>query len=598
MKKIISIALIIILVLPVLTTYSNAQETEKKWDQYLYLSQSKDINGVIDIYSGFSSKFEVNLISQIKIFKGKCESESKEYVGIIDGKDIKLATSAAGFITKWDIDLPLKNLKRVQDGEYCMGLISYNNSQNEIALGTFLDITINTKENRKPVILNNFKEKFLSTNTAFRIDIDGKDLDGETLEYNLVGTYDYLSIDKSTGVINSTQNVTKLGGNLVNINIKDKATSASTAFYLNFLDNINNFEDIALSIESPSSNAFFTADKNKIAWKLKNPTKVKEVLISISSNDIEWTNIQRLAPTTSEYTYDTKGVKDGIYRLRFLVFDLNGNAFGYLSDPFLISNSKSSTIEVPYLYDLTPGSNSKVTVSTQVTGRYILPESTTIKSSVVKINDIDSSSSCSFNTGKFTCSNVVTKTGDYLTQACITIDKGVINCAEWSFEATSDAGPVIPNNSSINSLITVAALICLLLLIILIPWLLFTRFLNNRKKTTTTQTTVQNTTTTTSTTTNFNDEYYKLYGMAQPQENKNEIKTTSSDVSPFTTTEPTPALMPSSYTEEEIPDWLKDPNTNASDPIGAAGQKYESPKPLEGTKPFGMTDYGTDEDEA
>lgn len=440
------------------------------------------------------------------------------------------------------------------DGNYCVRvcLAMKNGANNYSACNGRIVRIINN--NRPPVITSLPTNLVIKETDSWQYQITATDPDNNPIVYRLVQAPNFLTINQQTGLVttNSSSKALPSGVNRADYSV---IVSADDNFYgaVNqqfILSIIRTTPAVApppatptpivppaqqnkpseISITFPKEGDVLGGKENKLTWSVKDDDGIRKVLLSYSNDGETWTDITNFEnePIPTEYIWDVSEIPNGEYYLRFTVQDSTGIQVSKISKKFVIKNDEETPIvpeSKPLIINVKPLNNSEITERRpDISGEFVLVNDVAIRKDefVLKINDVDLSSTCEVRELDFTCTlseDLPIGANKVLVEITDSVDKKASN--EWTFTIQNGSlvsSPVVPNvpeeertviiagrEIPVNTLTIVVSICCLAGLIFLIPLLLYMIWSRRNREDRTVFTEVE--TTTTPETTSFDTSY-------------------------------------------------------------------------------------------
>lgn len=542
---------------------------------------------------------------QIDLFRRSC-TESGDYIGAIADNNPPISPTEGVYKYSWDTTQAVDGTQ-LSNGGYCLRIcgVFVQNSNNYYSLcdkksinlvddnGTGSTVTITSS----PSNLN------VAVGGSFSYQVVAEDSSGGELTYSINDDNSFLEIT-STGLIRSTENLAELGTYEVNVTVTNSEGVTDTqTFSINVIQNDSPF---TLSYTEPEEGNSYQGSLD-ISWNILDSTNLKQIIISYSKDQNDWNNIVSLETDVDSYTWDISQIESGDYFLRITLRDTEDNDYFFISGQFGIGEGGSNSIFTSVI----PEEDSQIgELRPNIIIFFSEPEAPFAEDSLlVNIDGSNEVIECGLFTETVECSLTEDlAVGNHEVSIQIDDQNGNSYSKTWIFEVVDQVpadggdsvtilGRTIPR-STFNLAI---GILCIGLVLLLVPWFLYYSF-KKRQRGSTNQ--IQQAGQmqappefTSMDPEPINMEEYQpqvvvnepVYSeptvveaqpVATPEYMEPEIIQPepigpSDDFSPPTNTTTAPAAssagmhMPSSYTDEEIPDWLKD--FEADQPITPAG---------------------------
>lgn len=544
---------------------------------------------------------------QMDLFKKKCEVNGNYVATLADSKS---KYSIKDNVYSFDLTLPGK-IKNTQIGEgtYCLRVcgIFVQSGNNYYSMCDKNTIQVKKASNQAPQIITVPNNLVVKPQGSFEFQIVAQDPEKQTLTYSLLeNSAEFVNIS-STGLLSSAQVPDKEGSYEINLQVKDPLGASDEQ---KFFIQISATDGYVLAFVYPLTEQDTISSTNSlIKWSVQPVTDLTRTVLFYSVDQSEWLEITSLDDLSiKQYQWNIGGLTSGKYYLRLLVEDKNKAQFFIDSNQFTLTASTVSVTPTPFIEkivisEITPEDQSTVTQSKpNIAAKYKTDATANILTEkiVMELNGDDSLLDCDIQAAAISCApkNDLTD-GQYQLELTIFDDQNNTLTKAWSFtvvaESDQDNGKWIIGGKEITTQTILLALgvLCIGLLILFVPWLFFTFIMRKRRQQQQTSIEIQNDDTSLPTmTTEFDQtpyaeltpEYVKTEEPApiimeqefSPQslavEDPNAPSNNDSiQTSPLEQSDTAPIVMPSSYSSEEVPAWLKD--FESSQPASLAADK-------------------------
>lgn len=550
----------------------------------------------------WSSDYKVEDEVIISLLRGRCSDELKEFVTGI--KTIDITNNNIQKSGKYSADIGLDRNKflsnelRLSDN-YCIQIVNnYVNERPEEILIDVQDITQLIQDN---IIFNN------KPNQNYLVEIDDSDYSIENIlsepsnyEVNVEVNSDIISFqDNAFRIVNSQEE----GTYQIEFSVNEVFTGNKIyegLFYVNIMENLASDETFEIKTFDGWV-TFLTQEEGTIEFTGKGLTP-SAVNLYLSRDGQDWIRFGTFDEIASQVV--SVDVEPGEYLLRaeldlgvetkintvadINVLNSNSNIDFILRDTFGIDSieppidteSENSDIAVDFVLDLYDEE---------------------LINSILVIDDRDVPDACSLEEELLSCQIMGLSSGQHELKLILITDKGSIVGRDFIFNVVNNSQDtpvsvptILPSDfeldfSNWSGRIIIAVSILLVgIVLIAIPWLLF-RKINNRRNSWNAEPDYssfaaqginRNTLDKSSNKVNVNQQN-------QNSQTKEDEFINPYQNNPISSASEGPAL-PSSYTSEELPEWLRGGSSN---PVGTSGGDYKTSKPIEGDQPYGMPDY-------
>lgn len=633
MKKIISILTILSFLIN-LTTVSAIKNGQDEL-RLVKPERNESVAGVYEVKWYMKDSDQDEIPFQIDLFTKVCNNNGT-FIGTIGDNNPPVEPANNNYTYSWDTEKKVAG-NTINNGNYCLRVcaVFVQNNNNYYSLCEKHSITKNDEqitptkvntENVSPVITSIPNNLEIFVGSTFFYQVEATDENDDTLEYRLEDTLEFLQINSETGELKSTE-LNNPGIYDVRVIVDDgNGGIDEQEFSLKVSEQILPF---SIGIEEPKKDESYT-DKILVKWSIDKVDDLEQIVISFSQNTSEWAEVISVGGDEKEYEWDISELSSGKYFLQFTIKDKEENVFEIISDQFEVKTERL-TID-----SLKPDPDSQTSRTKPEISVKISPvEGTTVveEDIVALLDEKNDNIECTFENNKFTC--VVLEDldfGNHTVKVNAIDSEGDENEAKWSFEViaqdegSSSEGVIILFGREIprNYINIGILLLCGSLLLLFIPWFIYYQISSRRKEkeyfgtiqdstvyspevgsqdlTSNESPLVQNVEFTP-----VADNYSSQVEVQTPEVFTSGIGSQSMEEAPViaqntTYVEPEPVAesfgaptdfsqstdtssnntggisMPSSYSDEEIPDWLKDFETDqqADNAVSPEGQDFSS----------------------
>lgn len=608
-------------------TFSQSSELENFRIAYPF-DKSEIINNQKIIWQ---VDFETNLDYRIKLYSSTCSDPENTFVGTISsGKYTQESKTEGGLYEfDWNLSKPFIDNISLKNGSYCLAIeVNIDNDLSQ-TFEAYKDIQIVDNGSATPIIKKDSLKTIITEGESYEFDVEAEDSDSEKLTYSFESAPDFLTINSENGIITSKDKVTQYGSYIVSILVKDESGNSDILTYnLNIIRNLSSLTENSIKISTPSI-LLFNNSNSEIGIELESGVNFEEMFLSFSKDGKVFSQFfsGKVAPN---FKLPYNIIEPGEYTLRINYKDKNGVFFGKIITFYIAKESEFNVRTIPSIYDLEPLDGANILSNPPIiSGKISIQESLENNEFDLKVflNDEDISDSCQFEEEIFECIlREEISVGANKLKFEVRDSQNNLNSKSVVFSiggSDSPNDPNVVNKDTINlfgtefstGILAVAVILVVLgIIVILIPWFIFSLWIKrSRKKDYYTLNSE-----------NYNNTYNappisptigeqsQNFTPVQPvqeyQKSPNPYDIGTQEItgevpniaqaqevytSPIFQPIVTPTL-PTSYTDNDIPDWLKD-DSSGSNPIGIKGQSIEPPKPIKGDQPYGVTDSPGDD---
>lgn len=592
-KLTISVAIFLMLIQPVSALSVGNDE--------IYLIAPLDnaiITGQTEVKWFMKDADQSEMFFQVDLFRNQCAANGGFFGIIANGK--KPATAAGSqFTASWNTLGPIVDKSEVPDGAYCVRTCAiFRQSGNN--LYSFCDKrSLTIANNNQPPQITSFLEKSnYKLGEKFSYQVIANDSDQDKLSFSLSKTHDFLQIDSETGLITSKSTLTQTGSFQVEVTVVDGKNGADTQlFVINIGDSSQ--KELTISFIRPSKDNGISKDNNEITWTIEGEENVKELVVAYSTDGENWTEIEKFMANPGKLVWDLGSIASGEYLLRITVTDSNGKNYEKISEKFTLSNDSGNGEEVPLITEVFPQEDSQITdLKVVIKAMLKATEGGSINQEGIKvILDTKELSSCSLNAEILSCETEELVTGRHEVTIEVTDSNNKLGVKKWFFEIIEPGSDGVTAPGQINLLgrtfeadaFGLALLIlCLGLVLLLLPWFIYLAWVRRRNE----EEVVVN-----------NYDYvpspdpFQLQDMApqitvnapaettyvEPQTYEPSVGTQEitnnyvepQPVYPVAEAAPPALEMPTTYSNDDIPDWLKEGESGSgSEPVAPSGSDF------------------------
>jgi hypothetical protein len=415
----------------------------------------------------------------------------------------------------------------LSDGKYCLKIcVALKNGTTPYSVCNSRDITV-INNNHLPVITSSPSGTTIKEDATWQYQVNATDADGDTLRYRLVATPNFLSINSSTGLIQTNSNSKALPADIyratytITIGVSDDMSGETyQTFNLTIYkdlptppadddtgddDQDDTDDDTAddddteptnspseIEVQSPKAGDILKGTENELKWSASDADGILEIELSYSKDGEDWTSISTLEEGVTSYKWDVTNIEDGEYFLKVSVKDSEEIISAKISEKFQIKNKddeEEPTETSPLIINVVPDNNTEITdtLRPEISGEFVPSQDAEIDTTTFKISldDKDILEKCTVDAQGFTCSlDEDLKDGLHNVKANVKDSSEQEASREWQFNIKGQTtesdeekegyitvlGREIPRNS-----VLIVLGICLItLVLLLIPWILYT----------------------------------------------------------------------------------------------------------------------------
>lgn len=538
----------------------------------------------------------------IDLFSLSCEENGTYFGKIASG--IPPAHTNHVFAKEWNTKGPIVNVASIADGRYCLracGFFVNQPGNHYYGLCDKHTIVINNSGNQPPVIGSQPNDLDLKVGESFEYQVVATDPNGDALTYKLAAASEFFDIS-AAGLLKSKSTLNAAGIYKLTVVVEDgKGGKAEQPITINVTAGE---VELGVSFLKPKATDVFTKSGNEVAWIVNSEKNILKTILSISDDAKTWQEVIELKAETT-YVFDASEFANGEYYFHLALEDVAQNKYEAVSAKFIIDNDKQSSGEIiPFISELRPEDGSQITDLRPDISALISPADSNTEIEMEQISlELDAQSDgleCAFADKRLTCTlENDLELGVHQLFLSVTDATGKTEIKEWSFEVVTvtptevtpgdnnvDGGfsftELIQNlsSSTIRSALTI---LCVGLTLLLIPWLLYFAWKRMRGRNMTyvasddpfapaaATTTVVSTSTPlmASSADVFDTNFEPTIGSQTMGEIDEGTQFTSADLGGIDPNQTADSMIaqPSTYSAEEVPDWLKD---FESTPLGAA----------------------------
>jgi hypothetical protein len=549
----------------------------------------QNINNQIIIMWKMHDADQVKVPLQIDLFKLSCPNNGDYYGLITDNIDSASKTSISDEYTlKWNTGINLKNDKEVLDGKYCMRVCGTFVRDGNYYYSLCDTRSINVENtNKVPQIISRPEKLTYKIGDTFSYQINASDLDNDKLTYKLVDTPDFININQSTGLIKSNGSLDIAGNFTIKYLVDDsKGGIAEDLFTINVSkDGV----DSKLFISAPVEKQVVKTSTFTIKWSTSDSVTVVNYVIYYSKDAKTWAKINNVPSSVNQLEWNIDSIKGGDYYIKIDAELSSGDTISAVSGQFAIDKSGGT---LPLIKNVQPVEDSVISNRKPVlTAEYYSADGSSIPpEQVVMSLDEVVVENCEKTDNTVVCKrDTDLKIGKHTAKLIVMDVNRKSNQKEWSFEVTASTNTGDDENTSssglsavtIENLKQVGIIVGLGALFIIVPWfgfLFIRKMMRNRSSDPNVQNiNVQVDPNSIAPSYQTQDQFdpntyvignndYSEYGNVQPIAQQ---PLQAPYQAPTITIDNGGAQMPSSYTDDEIPDWLKD--IDAIKPVNQGG---------------------------
>ncbi len=396
----------------------------------------------------------------------------------------------------------------LNDGEYCL----------KICAAMKVDGIDYSVCNGRPILLinNNSLPNFtnfpsnvtLTEGQNWEFQLNASDPDGDSLTYRLVTAPTFLGIDAATGRL-YLKSLPTLANNIaqeeytVVVAVDDGLSGAVTrSFKLTIVNDVaptvtpttgnnvnqNNYgsnQSSNIIIYFPEENSVLKGTENKLKWKVTDVDGVEKILLSYSSNGIDWIEFANLRGDKTEYNWDVTSVPEGTYYLQVTVVDTKNSIVTHKSPRFsVLNNLTEEELSSPLIINVEPSEGKTQEIVNEIKGNLVPSNGAKIDPKTFKLllDGKDITADCNVDDLSFSCpiSENLNK-GKHSIQIEIkdSNDKKAEHTSSFNIGNPSEV--IVDNNKvtiagrefSKSTLLVLTLLCCTLSILVLVPWILY-----------------------------------------------------------------------------------------------------------------------------
>jgi len=510
---------------------------------------------------------------QLDLFSNTCANNGDYYGQITDNTENFAKIGNNTFEYRWDTFSSLKNKTKVSDGPYCLRicgtLLRDRNYYYSLCDTRTIDVQ---NSNRKPQILSTPSSTSLKVGDSFVYQINALDPDDDVLTYSITSGPSFITINSKSGLVSSKGKLSNEGSFIVKLRVQD--TVGAFDEQLITLNIVKTDQNFTLTIISPVEKEIIKSDSIDIKWTVSSKSNISSIVLYHSKDSEKWTKIIDLDKDQTIYRWDVSKTNAGDYYIKVEVTLADGTKFNAVSGKFAIDKSGGS---VPLISEVNPKEDSAITEKRHKIGANfaVFDGSVVNKNQTVISVDDATLSDCVKTDNSIECApSEDLLAGKHKVKAVVIDSEKRMNTKEWYFELSTDntttTGTFGINMEQLKQILTV---ICCGLGAIIIPLILYKiirMFINKRREsqTFTEPSAIPGSSFSTDSFQigNSNDARWAVVNEPEAQVGVNPPTLSFEEQKPIE--------MPSSYTSDEIPDWLK--TTDGDKPMSISGGEMKT----------------------
>lgn len=556
-------------------------------------SENQMVVGMVDVDWLVRDADQVEIPIQLDVFSLSCSNNGEYYATVTDNADAYTYKGANVFGYAWDTMGQLKNKASIGDGDYCLRVCATLLRDNNYYYSLCDTRTVSIQNNnRKPVILSTPSKLDYLKGDDFAYQINANDPDGDTITYSMVSGPSFIAVNSVTGLVSSTGKLAQTGSFIIKLRVTDNKTAyAEQIITINVSESSTRYN---LVVVAPALGAVIKTDNTEVRWSIDTTTGISGFVVYYSKDAETWERVGTAAASNSTFMWDISDISGGDYYIKVEATKTTGTSTSAISGKFSIDKTGGS---IPLILSVKPAEDSSMAekrpeieaVFTLNDGGSLNKQQTLMSLDDAVITDCvktDNSISCTLSSDL--------EIGRHKAKVVVLDNLNKSNTKEWFFDVTADS---TDNNSATTNgvdmefvknmgIVVCAGLFVIAFILLGIYWLNRLR----RKATTDEytggseisqdnqlgtyavsdyqQTDVQNFQNAPDVTVNppLTPEYGYTptlsYDVTTNQDSNTQVATTPPQ---FINTSTDTIQMPSSYTSDEIPDWLK--SSDADKPV-------------------------------
>jgi len=551
---------------------------------------------------------------QIALSPDSCQSNSN-VTYIIATNDSQVNVNSNNFTYEWNVSDT--NDKQVLDnGDYCLQVCATLINPDDELYGVCdkKDITIDTNndgnQNSAPIIISQPKNLNIKTGNKYSYQVVAQDADQDKLYYYMSIGPEFMTVNKDTGVVTSIGGLITEGLYEIKIVVQDNKGGWDEQL---FIIKISDKPFYDLDFIEPNKHTTFSTSETNIIWSISPTENVDSINLAYTQDGIKWVNIDTLEADKLEYKWNISTISSGSYYIKLLIADKSGELYEVISDRFDLPVIQKNDSDISLTIDYPKNDTLINELNPTITFIAVPSENANINIDDinVKLENIDLI--CTYEQQLVSC-HVVDELAyeSYTVNVVVKDSENKEKSLSWGFtvgeEINNDPSTSsIFGNVSKSSVYLAGLILCIGVVVLFVSWIIYYKKRHSNKEfgdinittnpveeniatpvvdivypnvdtnestniydTQPQVTPVENFTTSIGEQTLGDDAEYDNYGVdnvnLSNKDNGNSL--VSDDVG---TSE---LSMPSSYSNEEIPEWLKD--FESDQPKTSTGDEYSS----------------------
>lgn len=450
--------------------------------------------------------------------RNTCENT---FYGSITSQTTLTSHTANDSVITWNTRSTSTN-SNLSDGEYCLRVcVSLVDGGTPYSACSSRAIIL-ANNNRAPNITSTPQGTTIFENGTWSYQVQANDPDNNPLTYRLNVAPTFLSINNSTGLIQTNSNSKALAAGInradyqVILSVDDGLGGTATQQFTFSIvrqtvtttpppsnnntgtNTPNNNTDSGsttnqsstIVIEFPKENSVLKGENNLIKWQINDPDGIEEIILNYSSDALTWTELAKFDGSTSEFNWDVSEINDGAYYLQFVVKDSKNSSISKRSDRFsILNNSDTDNVSKPLIVNVKPEKDTSVSGVDTISGDFVPSEGAEIKpeSFKISVDGEDFIDKCEVTKTGFLCNlgdNRISQAGKHTIKVEIEDSSSQKATEEWVFDIfeqpNGDEGS-IQNEKLVlfgreiarNTLFLLVLICCLSALLLTIPWIIY-----------------------------------------------------------------------------------------------------------------------------
>lgn len=433
-----------------------------------------------------------------------CKSTS---YGIINSNLNGLSSNTQDNRLNWNTSAT-RSTTNLQDGNYCLQLCAAmkNGTAPYSACNSRIVNIVNT--NRFPVITSVPTSLTVKDTDGWSYQVGATDPDNDSLEYSLIYSTNFLSINPQTGLITLDQALQKLAPGVaradytIMLGVDDKISGRATQEFT--LTVVRDEETptpgetntpTEITIVKPASADVFKSSGNVVEWSVADPDGITKVTLNYSSDGRMWNELavfEGEETSTTTYSWDVSELIDGSYYLQVVVVDAKEAQVSRTSNQFTIQNNEEIFPgSVPLIVNTQPENDTVTSDTTPVIEGEFVPSVDSVvlpETFAISLNEVDIKDFCTLEDNSFSCLVLEDLAeGRHVIKASVSDTSGQVASLSWSFSigdettiidesASADTIVILGTELPRTTLILIVAVLILVVILIFVPWILIATF--------------------------------------------------------------------------------------------------------------------------